>query len=528
MANGNGEAAAFGLGAVVGIALIVLLIGTAGDCNVNVSCNGGGGGDAGTSTGDGCSGARTGGGCGGPRAPDDGTTAQPRPTSTTPVVTLDTSAPAAPETGDSPIDTGDGCDRAHRVIVAVGFGDPDGLATPVLARTATDGAVLQQLRTWEVFDYYDLPYPAPLTLAPALDAASLPGDEWRFQLAVVPPVVDRRPVHLAIVLDPSLPSDQVSIAESLADGLGAALRPGDTLSVGAMAAGADPTLDGFTALPDAAGVVRAGFDAVFGSGQATDTAAGLEWGLSQVAGPPAGAIARVWLIGGLEPLAEQALKDVATASAGPSGVRVGAVIFDDLSLSAADFVTRAGLGPTLLLDSSAEAVRAAARLDPLLDLAAEDLVAVELELPPGFRVDRELLPGDGPRLSVESPIPALRPLVRQLRATTCAPELATADAAVSLTVQWRALGLAEGTALDSATIDTTIGALLAQDPAPVTKGRVLLDYALWAKKPGDAGLSGAVHRSLDEADALLPGDPDLLEIRGVVEAWSPGGGSGGN
>src|SRR5687767_14010160 len=112
MANGSGEVAAFSLGALAGIVLLVLLLGTSGYCTDNIGgCNTGGG-EADDEPSEGCGGTGArggGGGCGGPGVEPTGTTVEPRPTP------IDTEDPPEPdtagteETGDSPIDTGGDC-----------------------------------------------------------------------------------------------------------------------------------------------------------------------------------------------------------------------------------------------------------------------------------------------------------------------------------------------------------------------------------------------------------------------------------
>jgi hypothetical protein len=345
---------------------------------------------------------------------------------------------------------------------------------------------------------------------------------------LVPPALPRRALHLAVILDPTLPADEVATTEALADALATALRTGDIVSVRSMALGATPTLDGDAMLPDTAGAIHLAFDSVFAQGGTPDLDDALAWAYGAVGAPATSEVRRVWVVGGLtEKFTAQRVHQMRDDAAGTEGIRVGLLQTSNTPSPQADLVTRAALGPSILLDGPDEARRVAARLDSLVEIGAEDLTEVDLNLPAGFSIDQELLPPDGAPASEEHPIPALRPLVRQLRATTCAPDLAGPDAVVTMTAHWRGLLVDPGGPESSSMVQTTLGALLSSDPTAVTKGRAFLDYARWAGAPEDAGLRAAVLASLAEADALLPGDLDLLEIRTVVDGFPvTTGGSG--
>jgi Ca-activated chloride channel homolog len=150
-------------------------------------------------------------------------------------------------------------------------------------------------------------------------------------------------------------------------------------------------------------------------------------------------------------------------------------------------------------------------------------VQIRLDLPPGF----ELMSTSTEAASVD--VNEVEPqhlapndaMVFHQRIRTCAPALVTNDATITVTAIW----------IDAVTFQPrqvqrviTVAELLAADPAPLWKGAAVLAYAesLKAYKHADADgrgqtMTGALS-ALATAEAVLPEDPELAEIRVVLEA----------
>jgi Ca-activated chloride channel family protein len=159
-------------------------------------------------------------------------------------------------------------------------------------------------------------------------------------------------------------------------------------------------------------------------------------------------------------------------------------------------------------------------------VAARD-VQVKLDMPPGF----EMLKFSGEEYSTnpsEVEPQHLAPndtMVFHQRIGTCAPELVQDDSEITVTAHFQDATTFEAREVS---VTTTFAELLAGDAAQLRKGAAVFAYveALKARRAGavdvDAKIAAAL-ASLDAADALLPGDVDLAEIRTVVEALGTDG-----
>ena len=112
-------------------------------------------------------------------------------------------------------------------------------------------------------------------------------------------------------------------------------------------------------------------------------------------------------------------------------------------------------------------------------------------------------------------------MVFHQRIRTCAPELIDAQSTVTVTVSYLdALSFEP----EQVQLSRPLLELLEADQAPLLKGAAVFAYAegLKAYKQADLGgrsatMSGAL-AALERAEAVLPDDPELAEIRAVLEA----------
>ena len=163
------------------------------------------------------------------------------------------------------------------------------------------------------------------------------------------------------------------------------------------------------------------------------------------------------------------------------------------------------------------------RFVELMVVGARDL-EVEVTLPPGFR--REAIEAFAPDDVESAPPSHLLPmngaLVYHERLSTCAPDLAVPDAAVTLTVTYRRGDTFE---YDSFAVSTTIGELLQGDHRLLHKGAGIVRYAealrLWNMDPSASDVFGPVAKSASDriamASKLAPNDVSLIEIQTVLE-----------
>jgi hypothetical protein len=102
---------------------------------------------------------------------------------------------------------------------------------------------------------------------------------------------------------------------------------------------------------------------------------------------------------------------------------------------------------------------------------------------------------------------------------TCAPELVEDDTPITLTVRYKDAVTFEE---QEVVVPTTFGSLLGNESALFYKGAAVFEYAeaLKALKNtyDDDERAVIIQGALDEVGAALPGDEDLLQIQGVLQA----------
>ncbi|MCH9684090.1 MAG: hypothetical protein K0V04_21835, partial [Deltaproteobacteria bacterium] len=190
-----------------------------------------------------------------------------------------------------------------------------------------------------------------------------------------------------------------------------------------------------------------------------------------------------------------------------------------------DSVTDAGKGASVFIGNPDEAwARFGDDFVSTMGVAARD-VQVRLELPPGFEIiqtSAEEWSEDPSEVEPQHLAPNDAMVFHQ-RIRTCAPQLLAEQTPITVTARY----------LDATTFElvevehsAALNELLGTDPAPLLKGSAIFAYAesLKAYKRADFGAKASAlepaKAALDAAEAALPGDPDLAEIREVIEALS--------
>jgi Ca-activated chloride channel family protein len=441
-------------------------------------------------------------------------------------------APIAPPPDDQDPDAGppacDSLDATQPVVLYLSADDSNSMASPAEAREAIRaGQQPQSVRTYEFLNYYDIDLPAPAfpELALFADAAPAP-EEGAFDLMLAVRSHDapaiRRPMTVTLVVDTSgsmggAPIDRaraaiVAIAGQLQDGDIVNLLTWDTENL--------VVLDGHVVDGPSDPTVILAAERLEADG-ATDLDAGLRAGYELAeASWGADRLNRVVMIsdGGANvgettaSIIGQASDDADREGIYLVGVGTGPLgsYTDDLM----DIVTDMGRGAYVYLDTVAEAeVMFGDRFDETMEVAARD-VRVEVTLPWYFQMLRfygEEYSEDPEEVEPQHLAPGDTTVILQtIRA--CDASVVDAADAVKLKVTWQTPLARQAR---ETVLETTVGALLAQDHGRLEEARTIVAFAE-ALKTGDAvDLEGALGRI-----ESLPteGQAALAEIRELLVA----------
>ncbi len=192
------------------------------------------------------------------------------------------------------------------------------------------------------------------------------------------------------------------------------------------------------------------------------------------------------------------------------GVGSGSAYNDQLM----DVVTDLGKGASVFIPNEGEAWKVfGERFVNTVDVAVRD-VQVQLDMPPGFEIAE--FSGEEYSENPEEIEPQhLSPndaMIFLQRIRTCAPELVAEDTELTVTVRYRDARTFETHELS---VTRTFGELLSQTSPELEKGLAVYRYA--RALSGEIAVDAALDQ-LEVAEALHPGDADLAEIRGVLEA----------
>lgn len=435
------------------------------------------------------------------------------------------------------------CLATEPVELHLSSDDLNSMSSPVQAREAVlsgwNSLSQVALRPWEFLNYYTFDYPAaaPGSVAVHLDLAEDPDAPGRYTMqigvsseAVTPET--RRPANLTWVLDVSgsMSGYPLEMSKASLRAMTRALREGDIVSMVTWSNDNTVRLSGHRVSGPSDARVLGVIDGL-DTGGGTDLSAGLQAGYELAnANRSADRLNRVILIsdGGANLGTTDA--DLIGANAGGQqedgvymvGVGVGSA--DTYHDGLMDVVTDLGKGASLFVPSGEEADRVfEARFANTLGVAARD-IRVRLELPPGFALVRfsgEEWSEDPAEVEPQNIAPNDAMVFHQTL-ETCAPESITPDTEITVHVRYRDPITFEER---ETSLTRTFGEFRA-DPSPrFAKGIAVVAYtdALLAAKLGESpsGGPGAIQLARDAVDAAQAGaplDPDLVEIKAVLDA----------
>jgi Ca-activated chloride channel family protein len=450
---------------------------------------------------------------------------------------------------EEPLDTGsedtDECDEQTPITFWISPDDSNSMSSPVMAREAVLGGwnTLNNvsLRTWEFMNYYGFDYERPgeggLSISAAAVADPQGGEgDFLMQIGVASPALAeaaRDPMNIVLSLDTSgsMGGEPIQLLREVCEVIASQLRGGDVVSMVTWDDRQEVVLNSHVVDgPDDATLLAAirGVD----SDGSTNLEQGLvtAYELASDSYDPA-RINRVVLISDGGANVGVTEKDLIARHADREdgegiymvGVGVGtATSYHDALM---DTVTDEGKGAAVFVGSAAEASAVFDdRFLEVMDVAARD-VAVKLDLPPGFAITRfsgEEYSTDPQEVDPQHLAPN-DAMVFQKHLNTCAPELLEEDPAVTVEVTWR-----DALSFEESSVSRSLrwSELLAGEGAMLWKGEAVFDYAL-ALKAWKAGGAGSAEYTLaratwehaqQQAEALLPGDADLAEIRQVMTA----------
>ncbi len=443
------------------------------------------------------------------------------------------------ETGDHEESGGQACDAETPVTLYLSPDDSNSTASPVLVRAAVlggEGLASAPIRTWEFLNYYAFPYPAaePGALAVWPEIAHLDGapeGQYVVQIGVSSESMqnpDRPLMNVTLVLDESgsMEGHPMAMQRAVCRRIAASLRAGDVVSMVGW--------DTENAIKLAGHVVTAASDPTIvdecdalAAGGGTDLHGGLSAGYDLAEQQfDATRINRVVLVsdGG----ANAGVTDLDIIAAGAGGhdeddiylVGVGVGTAQTYNDELMDTVTDTGRGAALFVPTADEADRMFGdRFVQTMAVAARD-VRVRLEMPPGFEIvkfsgeeyssnaadiePQHLAPGDA--------------MVFHQTVETCAPQLVDDEATFTFTVRWK-----DAVTLEERNVTTTrkVHELADTESPMLKKGAAVFAYAEALKayklSPTNNALAPAF-TALEIAEAVIPGDRDLAEIRQILQA----------
>jgi len=448
-------------------------------------------------------------------------------------------SPNQPMPDDAEAGEGAACDEETPVTLYLSPDDSNSTASPVLAREAilARGDVAGvPLRTWEFLNYYSFKYPAAqpgqVTVTPELTRVDgMPEGQYLMQIGIAGesiPNADRKLMNITLVLDESgsMSGQPIEMEREVCRQIAGSLRAGDVVSLVGWDTENAIKLSGHVAAGPGDPAVVALCDRLEAGG-GTDLNGGLRAGYELAHEHfDAERINRVVLAsdGG----ANAGITDIGLISDGAGdqdhdgiylvGVGVGDPdsYYDDLM----DSVTDVGRGASLFIPSVAEARRMFSdRFVQTMAVAARD-VRVRLDMPPGFSIvafSGEEYSEDAAQIEPQHLAPNDAMVFHQT-IESCAPENVDPNAAFTVSVQWKdGVTFAER----ETAVSLQLGEVLAAESAMLKKGAAVYAYAESLKQVESGGSNGEAlapaFAALERAEAALPGDPDLAEIRDLLE-----------
>ncbi len=445
------------------------------------------------------------------------------------------------ESGDTDESTGEPaqCDAETPVSLYLSPDDSNSTSSPVQARAAVLGGFggldHVPIRTWEFLNYYSFNYGAAeqgmLTMKPEIARTDdMPDGQYTVQIGVAAESMadsDRPLMNVTLVLDESGSMEGVAIEmeRAVCQRIVHSLREGDVVSMVGWDTENAVKLAGHVVTGPDDEMLSAACSALQPGG-GTDLNGGLVAGYELAHQQyDAARINRVVLIsdGG----ANAGVTDIDLISGGAGSqdqdgiylVGVGVGTAETYNDELMDAVTDAGRGASLFVPTVDEAQKMfGERFVQTMAVAARD-VQVRLDMPPGFSIVKfsgEEYSANPAEIEPQHLAPNDAMVFHQTVAT-CAPTRVDQDAELTVAIQWRD---AVTFAPRSAQVTRKIQEILADESPMLKKGAAVFAYAEALKAHQDAhtvDTLGPALTALSAAEAALPGDRDLAEIRLVLQ-----------
>ncbi len=433
------------------------------------------------------------------------------------------------------------CNATDDVTLYLSPDDSNSMSSPVQAREAVlngFGSLRNvPIRTWEFMNYYSFDYPVAeargVQVTPSL-MKPREGEEGEYtlQIAVSSEELtrsERAPMNVTLVLDTSgsMQGVAMDMLKESCRVIARSLNEGDVISMVTWDTENEVILGGHAVSGPDDEILAEQIEALEAGG-GTDLHGGLTAGYElALQSYDVNRINRIVLVsdGG----ANAGVTDIETIAMHANGndsdgiymVGVGVGTADSYEDHLMDAVTDAGKGASVFISDEAEAQRVFGdQFISTMDVSMRD-VSVQLDMPAGFSVVR--FSGEEISMNPDEVEPQhLAPndsMIFHQELETCAPERVSDDTAFTVTVRYL-----DGTTFEpgEVRVQSTFGELLGTTPDPLLlKGAAVFAYAegLKASKTGNpsAGIEAAFD-ALEEAEAANPEDPDLAEIREVLEA----------
>jgi Ca-activated chloride channel family protein len=432
------------------------------------------------------------------------------------------------------------CDEAKPVELFLSPDDSNSTSSPVQVREAILGGSLDlayvPIRTWEFLNYYSFNYeraePGMVTVTPELARVDgAPEGQYVLQIGVAAETIanaDRPLMNVTLVLDESGSMSGVAIdmEREVCRQIAASLRGGDVVSMVGWDTENAVKLEGHEVSGPSDPKLIALCDAL-APGGGTDLHGGLQAGYELAHKQyDQSRINRVVLISDGGANAGVTDVDIIAGGAGDKDadgiylVGVGVGTADTYNDGLMDVVTDHGRGASLFVPTAAEAKKMfGERFVQTMAVAVRD-VRVRLDLPPGFSIVKfsgEEYSSDEAEIEPQHLAPN-DVMVFHQTIETCAPALVDEAATFTVDVKWKDAISFEQREL--AVTKKIREAALAETPM-IRKGAAVFAYAEALKVYREGKSAAALEPAYDAlklADAVLPGDADLAEIRMLLGA----------
>lgn len=431
------------------------------------------------------------------------------------------------------------CDEESPVTLYLSPDDSNSMSSPAQVRAAVlDGLGKiwsAPIRPWEFFNYYDWDYPSAepgsLELAVEMFKPEDVGEgDFVMQISVTSEILtnqERPPMNITLVLDESgsMSGLPMELEKESARALAASLRAGDKVSMVTWDTQNAVLLGGYAVTGPNDATLLAKIEGLEAGG-GTDLHGGLVAGyqLAQQTYDES-RINRIVLMsdGGAnvgitdEELIGMHAQDSDAEGIYMVGVGVGESNYNDLLM---DTVTDLGKGASVFIPDADEAWEVFGEdFVNTMSVAARD-VQVRIDLPPGFKFitfSGEEMSEDPEEIEPQHLAPNDSMVFHQT-ISSCAPELLDDASDFTVTVTYKDVLTFEEHQVQGT---YKFSELVATQSPQLHKGRAMLAYtdALKAHKDGDGAAEVALALALiDEAENYIQDDPDLEEIRAVLDA----------